>query len=396
MENFKSSFFKLKIYCEQENFAGWDPYDGLNSKFFQVLPLKKWDLARLAWIQGFKRSPINFRPLFGVPKEHNNMGLGLFLSGYCQLYEIAQTGNHQFGSAEEIFTKIKYLSDLILSYQSKGFSGSCWGYNFDWQARRLFLFPAHTPNVVVTAFCTEALFEAYEITKDNKLLETALSASEFVCNDLKRSKVKGGFLFSYSPIDGNNTVYNASLLGAKILLLNYKYTRDEVLLDLSKEAIYTAVKGQKQDGSWVYGLLPIQNWIDSFHTGFNLNALQLYVEITGDHGVVESIEKGMIFYLKNFFLENGMPKYYHDRTYPVDIHCPGQLLITLNKLEKFNEHKELANRVLNWTIKNMQDDKGYFYYQLKKRWSSKIPYMRWSNAFMFSAMSNYLLATHGK
>jgi len=38
----------------------------------------------------------------------------------------------------------------------------------------------------------------------------------------------------------------------------------------------------------------------------------------------------------------------------------------------------------------MQDKKGYFYYQLKKGMSSKISYMRWSNAFMFNAMSYYL------
>ena len=39
----------------------------------------------------------------------------------------------------------------------------------------------------------------------------------------------------------------------------------------------------------------------------------------------------------------------------------------------------------------MQDKKGFFYYQLKKGISSKIPYMRWSNAFMFYSMSYYLL-----
>ena len=78
-------FQSLKSYCESQNFAGWDPYDGLNSKLFQATPLKKWDLARLAWIQGFKRSPINFRRALLVPKSHNNMGLGLFLSGYCNL-----------------------------------------------------------------------------------------------------------------------------------------------------------------------------------------------------------------------------------------------------------------------------------------------------------------------
>ncbi len=390
------SFLSLKNYCEKENYAGWDPYDGLNSKFFQALPLKKWDVARLVWIQGFKRSPINFRPLFRVPKSHNNMGLGLFLSGYYNLYRMAEAGDERFGSTSTIKNQIEHIANLILNYRSEGYSGSCWGYNFDWQARRLFLFPAGTPNVVVTAFCAEALFSAYEITKDEKLLKTALSASDFVIKDLNRTDVEGGFLFSYSPRKGNNTVYNASLLGAKILLKNYEYTQEKEKLELAKKAIKAAVCGQQQDGSWIYGLLPVQNWIDSFHTGFNLNALQCYLEITEDSAVKKNIAKGLTFYLNNFFLKDGTPKYYHNKTYPIDIHCPGQLLVTLEKLHVFEENKELATKVLNWTIKNMQDKKGYFYYQLKKGWSSKIPYMRWSNAFMFNAMSSYLKETDGK
>ena len=72
-------------------------------------------------------------------------------------------------------------------------------------------------------------------------------------------------------------------------------------------------------------------------------------------------------------------------------HCPGQLLVTLSKLKKYAEHKELADKVVNWTITNMQDSEGYFYYQLKQFFSSHIPYMRWSNAFMFNALSYYLL-----
>jgi len=386
---FNKSFNKLKTYCEAQNFAGWDPYDGLNSKIFQATPLKNWDLARLAWIQGFKRSPINFRKLLLVPKTHNNMGLGLFLSGYCNLYVLSQKGETSFGSKEEILKVIDKLGQLLLHNQSKDYSGSCWGYNFDWQSRRLFLFPAWTPNVVVTAFCTEALFDAYEITENDEYLKAALSASQFVINDLNRTDYGGGLIFSYSPKNGNNTVFNANLLGAKILLKNYQYTEEKDKLRLASMAVKAALHGQKEDGSWVYGLLETQQWIDSFHTGFNLNALQLYFEITGDEKVEKSIAAGLEFYLNNFFLEDGTPKYYHNRAYPIDIHCPGQLMVTLNKLHVFDENSDLANRVLTWTIINMQNKKVYFYYQLKKGWSSKIPYMRWSNAFMFNAMSCY-------
>ena len=56
------------------------------------------------------------------------------------------------------------------------------------------------------------------------------------------------------------------------------------------------------------------------------------------------------------------------------------------------KYKEIAEKVIDWTIRNMQDRKGYFYYQLKPGISSKISYMRWSNAFIFNAMSHYLLA----
>ena len=389
--NIASSFKKLKTYCEAENFKGWDPYDGLNSKVFQALPFKHWDLARLAWIQAFKRNPINLRPLFAVPKQHNAKGIGLFLSGYCKLYQLACNDNSAFGTKTELLERITDLANLLLSMQSKGYSGACWGYNFDWQARRLFLFPKHTPTVVATTFCASALFEAYEITKNKVYLETALSSAKFVVNDLSRTPHHSGFLFSYSPLKGNNTVYNASLLGAKLLSYAYKYSKNETYKDLAKQAVMAACEGQEADGSWVYGLLAVQNWKDSFHTGYNLDAIQTYQDLVGDTTFNSHIEKGFNYYLNHFFESDGTPKYYHNKTYPIDIHCPGQLLVTLSTCKQFAKQKALANQVLDWTLEHMQDKKGYFYYQLKKGMSSKISYMRWSNAFMFHALSCYLL-----
>ena len=206
----RNSFLKLKAYCEKEQYKGWDPYDGLNSKVFQNLPLKHWDLARLAWIQSFKRSPVNFRKLLLVPKEHNAKGIALFLLGYCRIYKLAEKGCEDFGTKEELLVRVKEITELLLSLRSKGYSGSCWGYNFDWQARRLFLFKKHTPTVVASAFCVEALLESYEITKDQTVLNETLSAVEFVLNDLSRTPHGNGVIFSYSIKDGNNTVINAS------------------------------------------------------------------------------------------------------------------------------------------------------------------------------------------
>ena len=392
-----NSFILLKSYCEYENFKGWDPYDGLNSKVFQALPLlKKSATCRLAVIQGFKRSPINLRRLAIIPKEYNAKGIGLFLQGYCNLYKIVVSKpewSSVLGSREVLINRINELSKLLISLQSKGYSGACWGYNFDWQARRLFLFPKYTPTVVATNFCATALIDAYEVTQNQKYLDVALSAAEFVMNDLHRAECNGGFLFSYSPLPGNDTVYNASLLGSKLLAYCYHYTGKQEYYDAARISALACCNGQSQDGSWVYGLLPVQSWIDSFHTGYNLDGLIAYEEMTGDKSFHQYVEKGFDFYIKNFFEEDGCPKYYHNQKYPIDIHCPGQLFVTLHRLGKFDEYKSVADKVLDWTIKNMQDKKGYFYYQLKKCMSSKISYMRWSNAFMFNALSYYLLSS---
>lgn len=400
MKSLIDSFIHLKSYCETEDYKGWDPYDGLKSKVANaLLPLKHSAILRLCIIQGFKRCPVNLRRIAMVPKEHNAKGIGLFLQGYCNLYKMIEKKGVAFkelGTTDEVLRKIRYLADLLLQMRSDKmfpgkFHGACWGYNFDWQARRLFLFPAHTPTVVATNFCATALMEAYEVTHDKRYLEVALSAARFIIEDLHRSEYKDGFLFSYSKLPGNDTVFNASILGSRLLSYCYKYTGNETYKQLARKSIVACCAGQEEDGSWRYGMLPVQKWRDSFHTGYNLDGLIAYQENTGDNSFDENIAKGFDYYINHFFLDDGTPKYYDNQTYPIDIHCPGQLFVTLSRLHKFGAFRQTAAKVLQWTIDNMQDPNGYFYYQLKPGMSSKIPYMRWSNAFMFSALSFYLL-----
>jgi len=385
----------LEKYCRLKEYKGWDPYDGLNSRFFQSVPfLNKNALARLAWIQLFKRNPVNLRKLFGVARDYNPKGIALILSGYCNLLRYKRmNGSADFGSEEVLLKRIDFLGDLLLSLRSsvhESESASCWGYNFDWQARRLFLFPKGTPTVVVTSFCSSALFDAYEVTGREEYLSVGLSSAGFVMNDLQRTKKERGFLFSYSPIKGNNTVYNASLLGTKLLCQCYHYTKNSSHLDAARESAVACTAAQNSDGSWFYGELPVQQWIDSFHTGYNLEALAIYQNLTGDTSFSGSIEKGFNFYLNNFFLPDGTPKYYHNKTYPVDIHSPAQLIVTLCRSGRLDEHRGLAERVLGWTLRNMQNPSGYFYYQKHRFYTNRISYMRWSNAFMFNALSLYL------
>ncbi|MBQ4345074.1 MAG: delta-aminolevulinic acid dehydratase [Muribaculaceae bacterium] len=395
MADILNSFIKLRDYCEAEQYKGWDPYDGLNSKLFNAIPfLNKSAICRLVMIQAFKRLPFNLRRLAIIPKQHNAKGIGLFLQGYCNLYRAVERRPElsvALGNLEKLKAKINEVAELLISLQSPGYSGACWGYNFPWQCRREFLFPSGTPTVVATNFCATALFEAYEITQIEKYKDIALTSAQFVLKDLHRAKAKEGFIFSYSKLPGNDTVYNASLLGSRVLSYCYKYSGNEKYKEMARQSVIACCEAQAEDGSWAYGSLPVQSWIDSFHTGYNLDGLIAYEELTGDTTFHDNIEKGLKFYIENFFMQDGSPKYYHNKQYPIDIHCPGQLFVSLSRLHKYDEHRQLIEKVKNWVIANMQSPKGYFYYQLKPGWSSKISYMRWSNAFMFCSLSYCIL-----
>jgi rhamnogalacturonyl hydrolase YesR len=378
------SLSRLQVFCEKEQYKGWDPYDGLNSSFFQSMPafLKK-RFSRLAWIQFFKRSPANFRNIAGVKKEYNPKGVGLFLAGYCNLYLKEPKA--------EYLEKINVFAEQLLILQNKNYSGACWGYNFDWQARAFFQ-PKNTPTVVASVFVASALLDAFEITGNEKLLQTARSTSDFILKDLNRTYSKqGNFCFSYSPLD-SSVVFNASLLGSRLLSRIYKFTGEKNLIDEAKKSVAFCCEHQHSDGSWAYGTLHFHQWIDNFHTGYNLECISDYMKYSNDHSYNNELNKGFDYYIKTFFTDDGIPKYYNNSIYPIDIHSPAQFIITLVKLDKFYKHKKLADTVLNWTIRNMQSKKGFFYYQKNKFFTSRIPYIRWAQAWMFYALSTYLKA----
>jgi rhamnogalacturonyl hydrolase YesR len=380
--NALESFKKLKQYCEDQHFMGWDPYDGLNSSLFQQIPLlPKKRLARLIWIQGIKKLPLNLRPLLRIKKGLNPKGLALFLSGYAALSKDPCLG-------PETNEKISWLADNLINLKTNGFSGNCWGYNFDWESRAFFQ-PKFTPTIVVTTYAANALIDAYEATGKEYYLRSAIDSKEFILKDLKRTYGNNGnFAFSYSPFD-QTSVFNASLLGARLLSRIYSYTKETELLDLARKAIAYCIDFQNSDGSWFYSTLPFHQWIDSFHTGFNLECISAYASISKDNGFSLAFKKGMDYYLTTFFDPKGRSKYYNNSTYPIDIHAPSQLIITLFKAGLFESNMDLIDRVLSWTIKHMQSSKGYFYFQKRKLYTNTIPYMRWSQGWMFYALALY-------
>lgn len=376
----QAAFTHLRDYCEKQNYRGWDPFDGLNSRIFNSTFINRSRLARLIWVQLFKRSPLNLRKIAIVNKGVNAQGLALFLSGYANIIHYDQTG--------EVERNIKKVIEELLNLKSRGFSGSCWGYNFAWQARAFYQ-PINSPTIVATSFVGNGLLDAYEVIKDEVFLDQARSACDFILNDLNKFYDKDGdFGFSYSPID-KTPVYNASFLGARLLARVYSLTGEKELYNSALSAVSYCIKGQDKDGSWSYGEKAYHSWKDNFHTGYNLECLFDVIRYCNADHFTSNFQRGMEYYLNNFFLDNGFPKYYSNKIYPADINSSAQLIVTLGRTGQLNNHLELADKVLDWTLKNLYNGQ-YFYYQQKKFYTIKIPYMRWSQAWMFYALSCYL------
>ena len=134
-------------------------------------------------------------------------------------------------------------------------------------------------------------------------------------------------------------------------------------------------------------------WRDNFHTGFKLESLAIYQQCCNDYSFNENIERGYNYWINNFFIPQiGIAKYYDTSTEKdiVDLHCVAQSIPTICKLKKINpDSSQLMTKCITWAIHNMQDKKGYFYFQKSRSFTNKICYMRWPNAWMFYGMSYF-------
>jgi len=171
----------------------------------------------------------------------------------------------------------------------------------------------------------------------------------------------------------------------------YKYTGDEKYLAPALAAARYSAEKQHSDGSWNYGEGSTQRWIDNFHTGYNLCALQSIGRFSGTTEFESHVKRGFDFYRAHFFLQDGAVRYFHNRKYPVDIHCVAQSIITTLAFKNlYADNLRLAQSVFDWALKHMWDERGFFYYRVLRFSTIRTSYMRWSQAWMLLALSALL------
>jgi hypothetical protein len=365
---FQTTYDQLLTWCRDHDFAGHDPFDALNSTLFQATPLANSRNARFIWTQLIKRSPVDLRAVVGVPAQRNAKGIALFALATLNRSE----------------TDARQLLSELLKLKLDGYSGAAWGYNFDWQSRNFFA-PRGTPTIVPTAFAARAFIEHGD-------LQIARGVCEFILRDLPRPvDTKTEVCFSYAP-NANTQIFNASLLAAEVLGSVGKLAGERELSDVAIRAARYVVNHQRDDGSWSYGTKPAQSWIDNFHTAYILFSLQRIIDACpGGSEFQQALERGYRYWKDNFFLAEGWPKYYHDDPYPADAHAAASAIVTLVECRNLDENAlNMAHNVARWTIQNLRDERGFFYYQRRRLYTIRKPYMRWTQAWMLYALARLL------
>ncbi len=372
------SIGRLSDWLEKNDYSGYDPFDGLTAKYLRPLTFET-NFLRTVLQQGVRRFPVNMRLVLGIPKSRSTKGMAYLAKGFMRLQQA--TGDKSWGD------KAESALQWLVENQSKGYSGACWGNHFDYQSRSFYL-PKGVPTIVWTSLVGHAFLDAYDHFRKDTYLQVAVSACEHILRDLDSFPEGDSLCLSYIPAE-NKQVHNSNALGASLLARTHSHTRNESYRTLAQKAMLYTANHQRANGSWYYGEAANLRWVDNFHTAYVLDCFKHYRTATGDERFEKNLNAGYRYWKKTFFLPDGTPRYYDRKTLPIDIQCSSQAIDTLVFFhDRDPESLPLALKIAAWTIDQMQDRTGYFYYRRYSRWPiNKTPTLHWGQATMLCALA---------
>jgi hypothetical protein len=333
-------------------------------------------------IQAVKRSPLNLRPPLRIRSGASAASVAWAVSAY------ARNGFLEPGECQARLGEALYL---LRSLRSSGWNEPCWGYHFDFQSR-VFFYPRGMPNTIATAFGGLALLDAHAVSGDPALLDEARGVGEFFLRHVPQTAGAPGAYFGYLPAD-RSPIHNSNLLAASLLArLAAAKLDDGSFAQAAEEAVRYTTARQRPDGSWPYGERPNLGWVDNFHSGYVLDALRT----CADAGVAReeaerAWQRGIRYYRREFFLADGTPKYYPEKTLPIDAQCVAQGIQTLSIAAPHEPGAaEMAWTVLDFARRRMRRRDGLPIFQRRRFWSNRAIHPRWVVAPTLLALSHLL------
>ncbi|MEW5748774.1 MAG: hypothetical protein AB1793_08355 [Candidatus Thermoplasmatota archaeon] len=384
-DSWKGYIDAVSAWASRQGFAGWDPYDALNSHVLRMVTRELPLLENLA-IQVMKRSPVNLRRPLRVEKGRDVKGSALFAQAYARLCEFRAINEDR-----------NHLLDCLNHLESTSLRGSvgfhCWAsHYFKFRGADGGVLGPDVPDAIGTCEAIRALSAGYSATRERHWLDMAEDAAQFLVSELLEESQHGTYC-KYHPAETNRVVLNASAKALQALIeleqKSWKNPYDDCIRELAR----FIVQKQSLDGSWHYseysnGKKRIQ--LD-FHQGYMVEALSAHVRNRSHHcddRIRTALMNGASFYSSVMFTADGRSLYRPPANYPVDIHNQAQGIITFSTLGFIiPTYLDLALTIADWTIRNMWVDRGYFIFRKYPILSNSIPYMRWNQAWMMLALA---------
>jgi hypothetical protein len=365
---------RLSTALQAVDFEGWDPYDALSSPVLRAM--SRTPRMRQVAIQSFKRLPVNIRPIVGMRPKRHAKALALCVSAHALLA--------RFPGFDQSRTVVDELAGDLVGRAITSSRSVGWSYDFDVQTRWGF-YPAGKPNAVVTAFAIHALFDAAALPNaDPQFGDLAEAACQSALETLLVTTVDGHYFGYYRG--SSSLIHNANLLVASAAGRSTAIGRHGS--NTLRSAVASTLAHQQPDGSWPYGEGPGLQWVDGYHTAYNLVSLARCLEAWEDPAVESALDRGLDFYCARLFEPSGAPRSTIDQLYPIDIHGASSAIWALTTLRRRSpDALLLAERVLDWTLAHMRRDDGRYAFQLHARHRKSIPYVRWSDAHMLLALA---------
>lgn len=382
-------FLQTLSYARRRNYTGWDYADGMSSRILQNLPVdNKW--LNLAFQEGCKRCPVNIRPLLLVEQQRNFKGTALFSMANHTAAQLGldNTAASPNENGVDFAAEAESLASWLIDNQCPGYGGFCGGYPHPIQHLDGRGHPSD-PDIVDTSYGVKALLRAKEL--DDSFPDIARGATEFVEGHLNYRQVESGrgakVNYHLNHPEDYYTI-NAGALCARLYIDLYDHFGEEEHRQRAIEILNHIADLQKDIGGWTYRDPPDASHLsmDNHHNGFVIECFQRYQEVTDDDRYEDTLNTALEFYRNVLYEPNGAPNFDEDHSYPRDIHASTQGVLVFT----YAGDLQFARQILKWVFDNLHVGNGQFYYRKERFYTRRVTLMRWCQAWMAYAMSEYL------
>lgn len=302
---------------------------------------------------------------------------------------------HEMTGSDEHYRRSLHFLEVLKKTRSPGWEHYAWGYPFDWETRAGTV-PTGRPMVTVTPYAYEAFAHVHRIDGREEWDQILRSIAEHMANDfLDIETGPESATCSYSPFDGNGVI-NASAYRAALLADASVRFGEDRYWSIGQRNLNFVLENQQPDGSWLYAMDSVRDFVDHYHTCFVLKALTKIEKLKGHDGCREAIDRGVKYYLENLFDDEGLPKPFS--------HAP-RLTVYRNELYDYAECVNLA-ALLNGRYPQLDETVIRVVDDLFARWArpdgsfrsrrlmlgwDNVPMHRWAQSQMFRALASWQL-----